>query len=61
MVAALDPKLGLPESRTNKENYGAFLSACQIDDRPNPLSVSSTEAEKLWKESEGLVGEKFSW
>lgn len=62
LVAALDPKLGLPETRAGKkENYGAFLSDCQISDSAHPLAVSSTEAEKLWKVSEDMVGEKFSW
>ncbi|KAK9424777.1 putative Short-chain dehydrogenase [Seiridium unicorne] len=61
LVAALDPKLGKPESRANQENFGAFLSDCQISDQVHPLANSSTEAEKLWKLSEDLVGEKFSW
>ncbi|KAH6645986.1 putative short-chain dehydrogenase [Truncatella angustata] len=62
IVAALDPKLGAPERRPGKkENYGAFLLDCQISDLPVPLAVSSTEAERLWKLSEDLVGQKFKW
>ncbi|TVY81132.1 putative oxidoreductase [Lachnellula suecica] len=59
-VAALDPSLGVPEMRNGKENYGAYLIACQISDRANPGAVSSDEAEKLWRLSEELVREKFS-
>ncbi|KAJ9145360.1 putative Short-chain dehydrogenase [Pleurostoma richardsiae] len=61
MVAALDPKLGAGETKDGKENYGAFLVDCQISGSAHPLAVSSEEAEKLWKLSEELVKEKFSW
>jgi NAD(P)-dependent dehydrogenase (short-subunit alcohol dehydrogenase family) len=61
VVAALDPKLGVGETKDGKENYGAFLMDCQITDKAKPSSVSSDEAEKLWKLSEELVGEKFAW
>ncbi|KAF3015842.1 hypothetical protein E8E14_005675 [Neopestalotiopsis sp. 37M] len=61
LVAALDPKLGKPESRDGKENYGAMLSDCQIWDGVRPLACSSSEAEKLWKLTEELVGEKFAY
>lgn len=61
VVAALDPKLGVGETKDGKENYGAFLMDCQITDRAKPRSVSSDEAEKLWNLSEELVGEKFAW
>lgn len=62
LVAALDPELGVPISRSGmKENYGAFLENCQICDSAKPLAVSSTEAEKLWKVSEELVGQIFEW
>jgi hypothetical protein len=61
LVAALDLKLGVGEIRDGKENYGAFLADCQINDGPNPRTVSSDEAEKLWKLSEELVKEKFAW
>ena len=59
--AALDPKLGVGEMRDGKENYGAFLVDCQISEGANPRTVSSEEAEKLWKLSEELVKEKFAW
>ncbi|KAI1772533.1 putative short-chain dehydrogenase [Hypoxylon cercidicola] len=61
LVAALDPKLGLPETRDGRENHGAYLSDCQISDAARPKAVSSAEAEKLWERSEELVKEKFSW
>ena len=61
LVAALDPKLGISETKDGKENYGVFLDDCQISDKANPLAVSSEEAEKLWKLSEDLVKETFSW
>lgn len=61
LVAALDPKLGVGETKDGKENYGAFLMDCQISDQANALAVSSSEAEKLWTLSEELVKEKFVW
>lgn len=61
IVAALDPKLGPGETKEGKENYGAFLSDCQICGDAQPLTVSSREAEKLWKLSEEIVKQKFDW
>lgn len=63
LVAATDPRLGLPMTRSNdgRENYGAYLSDCQISDKACARAVSSDEAEKLWKLSEALVNEKFAW
>jgi NAD(P)-dependent dehydrogenase (short-subunit alcohol dehydrogenase family) len=63
LVAALDPKLGVGvgETKDGNENYGAYLDDCQISGKTNPLAVSSSEAEKLWKLSEELVKEKFAW
>ncbi|EED13787.1 short-chain dehydrogenase, putative [Talaromyces stipitatus ATCC 10500] len=61
MVAALDPKLGPGETKDGKENYGSFLSDCQISSNAQPLAVSSSEAEKLWKLSEEMVNQKFEW
>jgi NAD(P)-dependent dehydrogenase (short-subunit alcohol dehydrogenase family) len=61
LVAALDPKLKPGETKDGKENYGSYLIDCQISDRANPLAVSSSEAEKLWKLSEELVHEEFAW
>ncbi|KAH9215595.1 putative short-chain dehydrogenase [Leptodontidium sp. 2 PMI_412] len=61
LVAALDPKLGPGEERNGKENYGAFMTDCQISDGALPSSVSSAEAERLWKLSEELVNEQFAW
>ena len=61
VLAALDPKLGIGETRDGKENWGTFLMDCQISDKANPLASSSEEAEKLWKLSEDLVKEKFAW
>lgn len=61
LVAALDPKLKFGETRDGKENYGVYLKDCQITDSANPGAVSSDEAEKLWKLSEELVEEEFTW
>ncbi|KAI8963524.1 putative short-chain dehydrogenase [Daldinia sp. FL1419] len=61
LVAALDPKLGLPETKGDKENYGVYLIDCQVSDRANSYSTSSEGAERLWKLSEDLVKEKFTW
>ncbi|KAF4336521.1 double substrate-specificity short chain dehydrogenase reductase 2 [Fusarium beomiforme] len=63
LVAALDPKLanGVGETCDGSENYGSFLADCQISTEAKPLAVSSSEAEKLWKFSEKVTGETFSW
>ncbi|KAI2470659.1 putative short-chain dehydrogenase [Annulohypoxylon bovei var. microspora] len=61
LVSALDPKLGLPEDRDGKENYGAFLIDCQIANNALSSALSSEGSERLWKMSEELVKEKFSW
>ncbi len=63
LVAALDPKLGMPGagSPSGKENYGAFLVDCQISDAALAKATESKEAERLWRLSEELVGEKFAW
>jgi NAD(P)-dependent dehydrogenase (short-subunit alcohol dehydrogenase family) len=61
VVAALDPKLGVGETRDDRENYGAYFIDCQISDKATPGAVSSDEAERLWKLSEELVNEKFAW
>ncbi|KAK7749299.1 hypothetical protein SLS62_008268 [Diatrype stigma] len=63
LVAALDPGLavGVGETKDGKENYGAFLENCQISEQCLPETVSNAEAEKLWKLSEELVHESFSW
>ncbi|KAI3340970.1 putative short-chain dehydrogenase [Ustulina deusta] len=61
LVAALDPKLGPGETRDGRENYGVYLDDCQISEKALPGSVSSSEAEKLWKLSEELVKERFEW
>ncbi len=61
LVAALDPKLGPGETKDGVENYGAFLDDCQISVKPRPGNLSGSEAEKLWKLSEKLVKQNFSW
>ena len=61
LVAALDPSLGAPETKDGKENYGVYLVDCQICDKASSKAVSSDEAERLWKLSEDLVNEKFTW
>ena len=61
LVAATDPKLGVSETKDGKEGYGAYLKDCQISQDAHPRSKSSEEAERLWKLSEELVKEHFSW
>ena len=61
LVAALDPKLGVSETQDGKEGYGAYLKDCQISHGAHPKAKSSEGAEKLWKLSEDLVKEKFSY
>lgn len=61
LVAALDPKLSVSETKDGNENHGIYLEACQISHGITPLALSSDEAEKLWRLSEDLVKEKFAW
>lgn len=61
LVAAVDPRLGVSETKDGKEGYGAYLKNCQISQDANPRAKSKKEAEKLWKLSEELVKEKFNW
>lgn len=61
LVAALDPKLSDGENTEVSVNHGAFLTDCQISDKANPRAVSSENGEKLWKLSEKLVKQEFSW
>ena len=61
LVASTDPRLGLPETKDGKENYGAFMIDCQISDKAVPAASSRAEAETLWKLSEKLVNEEFAW
>ncbi|KAI0471708.1 NAD(P)-binding protein [Xylariaceae sp. FL0804] len=67
LVAALDPRLaaleggGRREARAGRENYGVYLVDCQICGEARPAAVSSAEAERLWKWSEEMVKEEFSW
>lgn len=60
MVAALDPKLGLPDNKGELENVGVFLSDCQVHDKTTKGAVSSEAAERLWKVGEGMVKESFT-
>ncbi|KAI2636485.1 putative short-chain dehydrogenase [Hypomontagnella submonticulosa] len=61
LVAALDPKLTLPEPKDGKDNYGAFLMDCQLSDKVPAPNQSNESADRLWKITEDLVKEKFSW
>ena len=56
LVAACDPKLGLPES----DGTGQYLSDCQITKAPG-WATDKEDAEKLWKISEELTGQEFSF
>jgi hypothetical protein len=52
IVAAFDPRI---EPRS-----GYYLQDCNIDDvAVKPYAVDDANAERLWKLSEELVGEKF--
>ncbi|KIW34066.1 uncharacterized protein PV07_00866 [Cladophialophora immunda] len=61
LVAAVDPRLGPSEIRDGKGGWGAYLKDCQISHDGHPRAISGEEADKLWKLSEDLVGETFSW
>jgi NAD(P)-dependent dehydrogenase (short-subunit alcohol dehydrogenase family) len=61
LVAALDPLLGVSETKDEKEGYGAYLKDCQISHGAHPRAKSASEAEKLWPVSEELVKQKFTW
>jgi NAD(P)-dependent dehydrogenase (short-subunit alcohol dehydrogenase family) len=63
LVAALDDKVTVEEKGgpQNRENYGAFMTDCQVNDKATDLSTSSSEAARLWTVSEDLVQETFSW
>lgn len=61
LVAMLDPQLGPGETVDGVENHGAFLADCQIAKNVRPVALSSENAERLWKLSESLVKEEFSW
>lgn len=61
LVAALDPKLTLPEPKDGRDNYGSYLMDCQISDKASTPNQSNESAERLWKITEGLVKEQFSW
>ncbi|KAK7955906.1 uncharacterized protein PG986_005128 [Apiospora aurea] len=50
LVAALDPALN--------DSNEPFLSDCQVAE-PSPWAKDAESAEKLWKLSEDLIGEKF--
>ena len=52
LVAALDPALKV-------DGTNVYLSDCQIEEA-SPWAVDSVAADKLWKLSESLVGEKFT-
>jgi hypothetical protein len=47
------------------EHNGAFLQDCHVADpwteTVKPWATSAVEAEKLWKMSEQLVGQKFDY
>lgn len=54
IVAAFDPRI--------EERNGFYLNDCKIDDEAvKPYAVDGTNAEKLWKLSERLVGQEFSY
>lgn len=63
LVAALDPNLaiGVGETKGETQNWGMYLSDCQIFDRATPQASSSENAERMWELSEKLVGQSFAW
>lgn len=56
LVAALDPKLGMP----NSDGFGQFLSDCQIAKIAPRYALDKTEANRLWEMTEGWVMENFA-
>jgi hypothetical protein len=75
LVAALDPKLAgrcshsqflrcrkRPDSRmiAGYPQQGVYLDDCQLR-RPSKWAVDAEKAERLWKLSEELEGEKFRY
>ena len=74
LVAALDPKLNCKYARflqycENGRNRalivcvaenGVYLDDCQVK-RPSKWAADPFKAEMLWKLSEDLVGERFSY
>jgi hypothetical protein len=56
LVAALDPEL-----ETERRN-GEYLVNGDVSEFPPPMYATSVEnQERLWEESEVLVGERFVW
>lgn len=54
IVAAFDPRI--------EKRNGFYLDDCKIDDEAvKPYAVDNANAEKLWKLSEKLVGQVFSY
>jgi hypothetical protein len=54
LVAALDPEM--------ERNNGEYLVNGKVSEFPPPeWAVSQENQEKLWEESEVLVGERFRW
>jgi NAD(P)-dependent dehydrogenase (short-subunit alcohol dehydrogenase family) len=60
LVAATDPALGAPEAKDGKENYGVYLSDCQISTGALAKAESNENADRLWKLSERLIGQSFA-
>jgi NAD(P)-dependent dehydrogenase (short-subunit alcohol dehydrogenase family) len=60
LVAATDPALGAPEAKDGKENYGVYLSDCQITTGALAKAESNEDAARLWELSERLVGQSFA-
>jgi len=59
------PEPGCPTNISSAENNGAYLQDCHIadpwTDTVKPWATDKVEAEKLWKLSEKLVGQEFSY
>lgn len=53
------------ESNVTVDNNGAYLLDCRLadpwKDTVRPWATNAIEAEKLWKLSEELVGQKFEY
>jgi len=44
------------------DRNGAYLNDCKVDDETvEPYAVDKGNAERLWKISEDMVGQKFSY
>ena len=61
VTAAVDPGVDVPVTKEGMENLGVFWIDCKVSEMAGKRATSSESAERLWKMSEEMVGEKFAW